>query len=187
MTKINQKAGDLATEAPLKKARKTPIKPSDISPDKVQELAGLGLTMEQAAVVLNCSKRTLCRHFDNEWKIGMETANVAVIKNLYRMATSKGPEALPASIFWTKARCGWSEKARLELSMDLPEDYDEVKKRYAQLVEVRARALIKQGAIELPTDETAPVETNAQPVPPAETMGAPVELDPAPRTRAKVF
>ncbi len=182
MTKINQKAGDLAITSEIKKGTR-----SDITDAKIRELAGLGFSQVQAGDILGCSERYIRRHHQAAWKTGVHIATVEVAKNLYKIATSDTPAAMPAAIFWMKCRGAWSEKARLELSMDLPEDYDEVKKRYAQLVEVRARALIKQGAIELPTDETAPVETTAITVTPAATTPAPVELNPAPRTKAKIF
>lgn len=76
-------------------------------------LAGLGLTQEEIATVMEIATRTLTTHYTEELRLGAIKADTHVLENLYRMATGTGPEAGKAAIFWTKVKRRWHEVQRV--------------------------------------------------------------------------
>lgn len=76
---------------------------------KVNTLAGYGLTEQQIVLMLGLSSVTMLRkHFRQELATGRAEAKRNVLNRLFRMAKSgKNPGA---TIFWLKTRARWSEK-----------------------------------------------------------------------------
>ncbi len=182
MTKKNQNGAF----KPPRPTKKRPGKRLNITPEmraEVARLAGLGLTQEQAAEVMGIGITSLKKYLRADYERGIPEAIAQVSGALFRIAMSDGPMAAASCMFYLKCRAAWSEKSKVEFSMDMPADYDQIKQKYEHLIERRAMDMVKSGAVPLP----APVDTNAVPVPPATTMGVPVELNPAPRSKAKVF
>ena len=88
---------------------------------QVQEMAGYGLPDDQIARMIRAHEggigtSTLQKHFKDDLDCGRIEANSKVVKNLFQIATGDGPQALAASIYWTKARMGWREKQQVELT-----------------------------------------------------------------------
>lgn len=68
-----------------------------------------GGTQEKTASIIGIDRDTLRKYYSKEWEEGGEVANLKVVGNLYRMATSTTNDktACTAAIWWTKARMGW--------------------------------------------------------------------------------
>ena len=77
-------------------------------------LGGYGLTAEQSADVMGICRATFWRYYKAEFQAGIPRANAQVAQNLFKLATGNGRGAVPAAIFWLKARGGWSEKVQVE-------------------------------------------------------------------------
>jgi hypothetical protein len=70
-------------------------------------LAGLGITQNQIALIIGCSKPTLLQYFDAELALGEAKATARVAQSLFQRAVSGDVSSM---IFWMKARAGWSER-----------------------------------------------------------------------------
>ena len=79
----------------------------------VEAMAGYGVPQEGIALVIGCDDMTLRHQFRTELDLGVTKANTKVAGALYKMAIEGN---VAAAIFWTKARMGWSEPQRHEMS-----------------------------------------------------------------------
>jgi hypothetical protein len=86
-----------------------PHQPSETTQRLVELASGCGIIEDDIALILGIAPHTLRKHYADELRRGMATANLKVAKNLFRIATGTGREAVTAAIFWTKVRMGWSE------------------------------------------------------------------------------
>ena len=77
-------------------------------------MSGMGITHVQMGAILGVDPKTLRKYCRNELDCGEVEATLLVAKNLFNQATKENNTA--AMIFWMKARAGWSEKTRTELS-----------------------------------------------------------------------
>jgi hypothetical protein len=78
-------------------------------PDKVEVMAGYGLSRTEIAKVLRIDPDRLKEACVPELETGRIKANLKVAENLYRKATGDGREAVTAAIFWLKTRASWKE------------------------------------------------------------------------------
>ena len=76
----------------------------------VEVMSGYGIPHKGIALVIGCHEETLRVHFRQELDIGMVKANAKVVGALYKLAVEGNNVA--ATIYWTKARMGWSEPQR---------------------------------------------------------------------------
>ncbi len=76
-------------------------------------MTGFGMTQQEQAVILEIGERTLNTHFMAELKRGAAKADVAVMQNLFKIATGDGPNSGKCAIFWTKVRRRWHEVQRV--------------------------------------------------------------------------
>jgi DNA-binding XRE family transcriptional regulator len=87
------------------------ISPEDIA--QIEKMAGLGLTVEQMAALLEMSKATFDRRMEDTpgaieaLEKGRATASHKVMETAYRMATSGRTPAM--TMFWLKCRERWRE------------------------------------------------------------------------------
>ena len=89
--------------------------------DAVQVMTSRGATQPMVAGVLGIEEKCLRRHYRDELDGGAVQADMAVAGNLFRIATSEGPGAVTAAIFWLKTRAGWREIDRaVEVAADQP-------------------------------------------------------------------
>jgi hypothetical protein len=88
--------------------------PTERTRTMVELMTAYGATHEQIAAALNISPAGVPRHYREELSLGASRANMAVVGNLYRIATQKSATApvVNAAIWWTKARMGWTEVRR---------------------------------------------------------------------------
>lgn len=130
-TKSGMKA---SAQSPKRKAGR-PLEhvPTDETREQAMLLAGLGLTRDEIALVMDITDSTLKRHYPKELKAGGIKADAKVLTNLYRMATSTGPESGKAAIFWAKVRRRWHEVQRVIHGYD-PETINGFVKAVVQLL-----------------------------------------------------
>ena len=88
----------------------------------VTQLSGLGLPHEQICSILNISKPSLYKYYQEELLNGKATANAQVAENLFKIATGTGREAVTACLFWLKCQAKWTEKQVLEIQNGTEQD-----------------------------------------------------------------
>ena len=88
----------------------------------VTQLSGLGLPHEQICSILNISKPTIYKYYQEELIKGKATANAKISENLFKIATGTGREAVTACIFWLKTQARWTEKQVLEIQDGTEQD-----------------------------------------------------------------
>jgi hypothetical protein len=86
------------------------LKPSDEQRRQVKSLAAVGIEPRDIACYFGVSENTLLKYYRNELFRGPLEANANVGKALLDMSTN-GHEPV-ATIYWSKARCGWHEQDR---------------------------------------------------------------------------
>ena len=84
-------------------------KPTAEDRQRVETMAGVGISEKDIALVLDVSEPTLRKHYRRELDVGHIKANSAVAASLYAKATGNGPQAVAAAIFWCKTRMGWRD------------------------------------------------------------------------------
>ncbi|TQE96068.1 MAG: hypothetical protein FKY71_16850 [Spiribacter salinus] len=87
--------------------------PTDQQRRQVEAMAGYGIPHLDMAAVIGIDRKTLEKHYRRELDTGSTKATAKIAESLYRQAVEGNTSA---AIFWMKARAGWSEKTRHELS-----------------------------------------------------------------------
>tara|TARA_R100001440_G_scaffold64218_2_gene84614 strand:+ start:511 stop:894 length:384 start_codon:yes stop_codon:yes gene_type:complete len=105
----------------------------------VTQLSGLGLPHEQICSILNISKPSLYKYYEQELLNGKATANAKISENLFKIATGTGREAVTACIFWLKTQARWTEKQVLEI-----QDGTEQDDKFKQLITDIQRAKLSE-------------------------------------------
>ena len=105
----------------------------------VTQLSGLGLPHEQICSILNISKPSLYKYYQEELIKGKATANAKISENLFKIATGTGREAVAACIFWLKTQARWTEKQVLEI-----QDGTEQDDKFKQLITDIQRAKLTE-------------------------------------------
>jgi len=105
----------------------------------VTQLSGLGLPHEQICSILNISKPSLYKYYQEELIKGKATANAKISENLFKIATGTGREAVTACIFWLKTQARWTEKQVLEI-----QDGTEQDDKFRQLIKDIQRAKLAE-------------------------------------------
>jgi DNA-binding CsgD family transcriptional regulator len=109
--------GPLLAKAGLVTGHKA-FNPNETQRKQVMLMAACGISHAEIAMFLGIAKSTLEKYFDKELKLGQIEANAKVTGNIFRMATGD-PEVkstITAAIWWTKARMGWMDTSRQELT-----------------------------------------------------------------------
>lgn len=86
--------------------------PTNKEKERVEKLAGYGLTHEQICNILQITRPTLVKWYDKELKAGKDVAIELVLDSLF-YNIKKGKEA--SIIFYCKTRLGWKETTAIEL------------------------------------------------------------------------
>lgn len=84
--------------------------------EMVKSLSGLGITHEQMCAIVKISRPTLYKYYQEELQEGKANANAQVARNLFKMATGSGREAVTACIFWLKTQAKWKETDVIEIN-----------------------------------------------------------------------
>ena len=83
--------------------------PTALSRRQVEAMAAYGIPELDIARVVGIDPKTLRRHYRDELDTGHIKATAKVAEFLFRRATTEGPQAVTAAIFWLKTRGGWRE------------------------------------------------------------------------------
>ena len=98
------------------------VNKTDETARMVTQLSGLGLPHEQICSILNISKPSLYKYYNEELIKGKATANAKISENLFSIATGTGREAVTACIFWLKTQARWTERQVLEIQDGTEQD-----------------------------------------------------------------
>lgn len=79
--------------------------PNEKDREQVEKWAGVGISQDDMAFMLDICKNTLRKHYTKELKAGIIKANATVGGRLYSMTK----DIPAAAIFWSKTRMGWRE------------------------------------------------------------------------------
>jgi hypothetical protein len=90
--------------------------PDPVQRRQVEALAAYGVPEENIARVMAIDPKTLRRHYRDELDTGQIKATAKVAEFLFRKATTDGPQAVTAAIFWMKTRGGWKETSVHEVA-----------------------------------------------------------------------
>ena len=90
--------------------------------EMVKSLSGLGITHEQMCAIVKISRPTLYKYYQEELQEGKANANAQIARNLFKIATGSGREAVTACIFWLKTQARWTEKQVLEIQDGTEQD-----------------------------------------------------------------
>jgi hypothetical protein len=83
------------------------LKPTEEQRRRVKNLSAVGIKPDDIARYFGVSEKTLAKYYREELFRGPLEANANVGKTLLKMSCNGQEPA--ASIYWTKARCGWRE------------------------------------------------------------------------------
>lgn len=84
---------------------------------EVLMLKGIGFTDMDVSLVTGISVNLLYKDFGDEIKKGALMQTAAVLRNLHSIATDPDHRgSTQAAIFWAKARAGWTETSRTEVT-----------------------------------------------------------------------
>jgi len=107
----------------------------------VTQLSGLGLPHEQICSILDISKPSLYKYYQEELLKGKATAIAKVAENLFKIATGdpKDRNTLGGAIFFLKTQARWTEKQVLEI-----QDGTEQDDKFKQLITDIQRAKLAE-------------------------------------------
>lgn len=90
----------------------------------VVHLSGLGIPHEQICAILDISKPSLYKYYQEELLKGKATAIAKVAENLFKIATGdpKDRNTLGGAIFFLKTQARWTEKQVLEIQDGTEQD-----------------------------------------------------------------
>jgi hypothetical protein len=91
-------------------------KPDAFLRRQVEAMAAYGVPEVDIARVIGIDAKTLRKHYRDELDTGAVKATAKVAEFLYRKATTDGPQAVTAAIFWLKTRGGWKETSVQEFA-----------------------------------------------------------------------
>lgn len=87
--------------------------PTEQQRGTVRAMAAYGVPEEDIAKVIGIDPKTLRKHYRRELDTAHVEATAKVAQSLYSQATGGN---VAAAIFWMKARAGWSERIRTEVT-----------------------------------------------------------------------
>ena len=100
------------------------VNKTDENARMVTQLSGLGLPHEQICSILDISKPSLYKYYQEELMKGKATAIAKVAENLFKIATGDPKErnTLGAAIFFLKTQARWTERQVLEIQDGTEQD-----------------------------------------------------------------
>jgi hypothetical protein len=113
------------TEKAVNKGGRPRHAPTDKDRAQVKALSAMGIPLEDIAIVMQISRPTLTLHYRAELDAGPVEANAKVAQSLFRQATDPKKPNVAASIFWMKARAGWSDRGYFGESKETPPERQE--------------------------------------------------------------
>ena len=104
--------------------------------EMVKSLSGLGITHEQMCAIVKISRPTLYKYHQEELQEGKANANAQIARNLFKIATGSGREAVTACIFWLKTQAKWKETDVIEIN-NVAEQDERFRKLISNIREAR--------------------------------------------------
>ena len=104
--------------------------------EMVKSLSGLGITHEQMCAIVKISRPTLYKYYQEELQEGKANANAQIARNLFKIATGSGREAVTACIFWLKTQAKWKETDVIEIN-NVAEQDERFRKLISNIREAR--------------------------------------------------
>jgi len=90
-----------------------PYKKNDAHRKVIVAMASFGIPHENIARSIGIDAKTMRKYYPDELAVSATNANAKIAESLYNNATSGN---VTAQIWWTKARMGWKETTRQELT-----------------------------------------------------------------------
>ncbi len=119
---------------------RAPFKPTPELRSKVRQLGGVGVPQDDVAKLVDCSPKTLRKHFRRELDQGGAEANALVAGYLFQAAKAGN---VAAQIFWLKTRARWKELPPADPAADA--DQTDTAEGDAKIIEnMKARALLAE-------------------------------------------
>ena len=87
------------------------FKPTEELRAKVRQLSTFGVSQDDVAKIVECSPKTLRKHFRRELDRGAAEANAAIAGYLFQNAKAGN---VAAQIFWLKTRARWKPSPDIE-------------------------------------------------------------------------
>lgn len=103
-----------------------PHVPNDHLRKRVEQMAAVGITIDDISAVLDISKNTLKKYYGDELKNAKTKADTMVAGKLYSKCMEGDTACL---IFWAKTRMRWSEKHDVDLNIKTPQIIDNIPPR----------------------------------------------------------
>ena len=104
--------------------------------EMVKSLSGLGITHDQMCAIVKISRPTLYKYYQEELQEGKANANAQIARNLFKIATGSGREAVTACIFWLKTLAKWKETDVIEIN-NVAEQDERFRKLISNIREAR--------------------------------------------------
>lgn len=101
-------------EGSVNRGGNPPWEPTEEQRKQVETMSAMGIRQDDMAVIIGVDPKTLRKHCRKELDQGSIKATMKVAQSLFKQATEQDNTA--AMIFWMKARAGWSEKTKTEIS-----------------------------------------------------------------------
>ena len=89
------------------------VKYSEDVAARVERLAALGMTQEDAGYILGFSVDTLSRFYNDAWKKGKAKAKANIAGKLYEKAMAGDSASI---FFYLKTQAGWREVQKIDMS-----------------------------------------------------------------------
>lgn len=99
--------------------------PTDESRRYVRAMAGYGLREVDIARILEISRPTLEKHYEDELQDGRAQATLKIAQTVYNKAAEGN---MTAAIFWLKTRAKWSEKVEVTGEDGGPVQFQQVRR-----------------------------------------------------------
>ena len=96
-----------------------PIEPNDLTRMQVRELGGLGLQLEQIALIQNISLSSLKMHYKHELSCGKAIRNAEMAESIFKQG-KEGNATL--AIWYSKCQMGWKDTSKPEPIVSNNED-----------------------------------------------------------------
>lgn len=96
-------------------AKKPHTKYSEEVAGKVEHLAALGMTQEDAGYILGMVRETIQRNYAEAWRRGKATAKAKVASKLYEKCMNGDTASI---FFYLKTQAGWREVQRIDHSSE---------------------------------------------------------------------
>lgn len=87
---------------------------------QIRELAGVGVSIQSIARILEISVDNLVELYRKDFETGVDEANANVARSLYSKALGDSPQSVQACIFWLRSRARWDPGDQQQPKVEQP-------------------------------------------------------------------